>query len=135
MYSIDRTDRDPSLEPGEVVWANVLNPQENARCRGKSRPVILIHPNRAGWRVMGLTTNPTFGDGKPRTAIEDPAALGLSGRSFLWGSTTDVCRIDLLDHIGWIDEPTAHELAGHPHVHCTAATLLGQDGPDLTTAA
>ena len=134
MTTFHTDDRTPHLEPGEVVYANVLNPQQNPRCNGKARPVILLHRRGNGWLVMGLTTLPTYSDGTARTRIDDPAALGLRGPSFLWGTPTRVSGIDILDHNGWVDETTATALAeSHPN-ECNLADLLGET-PDGLTAA
>lgn len=135
MNTMHRTDRDPFLEPGEVVWANVNNPILNPGCRPKPRPVILLERQGGRWLVMGLTTLSTFADGTPREAVQNPAALGLSGRSYLWGRPTRVCPADIRDHAGWVDEPTATQLAAHPEVPCTVEVLLGEDEQSIDDAA
>lgn len=134
MTTLLDSDRAPALEPGEVVWANVLNPHENPACHGKPRPAILLHPDRNGWLIMGLTTNPTYANGTPRTAIDNPAALNLQGPSYLWGRPTSICSIDVLDHLGWVDETTATTLTAALPTHCTVEVLLGET-PDLPDAA
>ena len=134
MTSVHAHDRTPHLEAGEVVWANVLNPHQNPRCNNKPRPVILLCRDGNGWLVMGLTTNHVYAQGTPRLRISDPAALGLRGPSFLWGRPTRICSIDIRDHAGWVDEPTATTLAAHLPGQCTLDALLGRSS-DLTTAA
>ena len=134
MTHLPATDHSPALEPGEVVWANVLNPFQNPACTSKPRPAILLRRQGNSWLIMGLTTNPAYADGQPRVPIDSPAALNLQGPTFLWGRPTRICSIDILDHQGWIDEPTATTLtAAHP-THCTVEVLLGET-PDLPDAA
>ena len=56
MKFYNSVDRAPALEPGEVVWANVLNPLENTKSRNKPRPAILLRRQGNGWRVMIRST-------------------------------------------------------------------------------
>jgi len=91
-------------EVGEVVTASVMNPHENQGSRGKSRPVILVREVGGHFEVMGLTTSPSYANDEPRTPVPDPAAIGLAPPSFFWGNRlTRVSRIDILNHVGWID--------------------------------
>ena len=94
------------LQPGEVVTALVSNPIETGATRGKARPAVLLRRAGARWQVMGLTTRPCFANGKPRMAVPNPAACGLSGKrgSFLWGRPTWICAQDVGDHIGHADD-------------------------------
>lgn len=135
MKFYNSVDRAPALEPGEVVWANVLNPLENTKSRNKPRPAILLRRQGNGWRVMGLTTNPTYADGRSRVPVADPEALGLHGPTFFWGRPTTICSIDVLDHSGWIDELTANTLAHDHPSECTSDVLLGESINALSSAA
>lgn len=93
-----------SKQIGEVVTASVMNPHENRGSRGKARPVILIREVGGQFDVMGLTTSGAYATGVERTPVPDPAALGLEAPCFFWGDRlTRVSRIDIRDHIGWID--------------------------------
>lgn len=93
-----------SKQVGEVVTASVMNPHENRASRGKPRPVIIVREVGGQFDVMGLTTNATYSTGIERTPVPDPGALGLGPPSFFWGNKlTRVSRMDIGDHIGWID--------------------------------
>ena len=99
--------------PGDVVLASISNTSEDRKARGKVRPVILINLRDGQWRVIGLTTKSTYVSGDARSAIPDPAAIGLSGPGYLWSprlaciSTLDVGRI-----IGHVDSYTVDLLRG-----------------------
>ena len=83
MKFYNSVDRAPALEPGEVVWANVLNPLENTKSRNKPRPAILLRRQGNGWRVMGLTTNPTYADGRSRVPVADLDFPPLAGHGVM----------------------------------------------------
>jgi len=101
----------PALEPGELVWARIINGLENPSATGKVRPVILVDSKGSQWRAMGLTTNPRYRDGSPRVAIPDPSSVGLRAPGWLWGrNLTWVASIDVHDHIGWVDRSLAYEV-------------------------
>lgn len=98
--------------PGELVWASVLNPFENRRSRGKARPAVLVRRERSQWLIIGLTTNPRFRDGSPRTPIPNPQVVGLPKPGFLWGDNlTRIGVLDVRDHIGWVDDDLAELIA------------------------
>lgn len=80
-----------------------MHPFEDPQSLGKLRPMILLGcRDGCQWKTMGLTTNPTYLDGRPRTPIPNPAELGLTGQGFLWGSRlTRISVLDLYAHIGW----------------------------------
>ena len=102
----------PALQPGELVTARVRNGIENRTAVGKARPVILVASKGSAWRVMGLTTRPRYRDGSPRVAVPNPAVVGLRGQGWLWGERlTWLSRLDILDHIGWVDRALAREVA------------------------
>ncbi len=129
-YSQSGGSRQPAaLEPGELVWATIVNGLENPSATGKTRPVVLVEPRGSQWRVMGLTTNPRYRNGAPRMAIPDPGAVGLKRQGWLWGNR--LCwtsTLDVGDHIGWVDEDLALKVV----------ELAGLDGPtarDLLGAA
>ena len=92
-------------EPGEVVWANCWNSLENPRATGKFRPAVLLRRDLGHFRLIGLTTNPKFRDGKKRIEIPDPAALGLQRPGFIWSdSVTNISASDIGGHIGWVNQ-------------------------------
>ena len=95
----------PDQCAGEVVLANCLHPFEDPRSTGKIRPMILDHRAGSQWMAMGLTTNPAYRNGQPRTPIPNPAALGLTGPGYLWGPRlTRISGLDLYYHLGWATE-------------------------------
>jgi hypothetical protein len=103
--------RPAELAPGELAWASIFNGIENPTATGKTRPVILIEPSGWAWRTMGLTTRPHHRDGSPRVEIPDTHAIGLKAPGWLWsGRLCLTAGIDILDHIGWIDEALAFEI-------------------------
>ena len=124
-YDAGSSRRPAELAPGELVWANIINGLENRTATGKARPVILIEPKGAAWKTMGLTTNPRYRDGSPRVAISDPGAVGLKAPGWLWGDR--LCwssRIDVQDHIGWIDEALAFDVIELADLGGTTAQML-----------
>lgn len=90
--------------PGDVVLAKVMNPLENANNTGKFRPVVLIQRVGGHWRVMGLTTNDAFADGRKRTPVPNWQAVGLHGPGYLWGDRlTNVSVLDVGRRVGEAD--------------------------------
>ena len=90
--------------PGEVVWVCILNALENRFAQGKWRPAVLIQRHHGHWLTMGLTTNPRYRDGAPRSPIPRPSNIGLRTPGYLWGDRlTTVSVGDVGDHIGWVD--------------------------------
>ncbi|MEX2441375.1 MAG: hypothetical protein WD400_01880 [Pontimonas sp.] len=117
--------RPAELAPGELVWANIINGLENKTATGKARPVILIEPRGAAWKTMGLTTNPRYRDGSPRVAITNPGDVGLKAPGWLWGDRLCwTARIDIQDHIGWIDEALAFDVIELAGIGGTTAQVL-----------
>ena len=99
-------------EPGEIATATVGNPLENAHCRGKARPVVLIRREGALWHVMGLTTKSEYANGSPRTAVPNPRAVGLHSPGYQRGDRlTRVSVLDVDRHIGWVDQELARLIA------------------------
>ena len=93
---------------GSIAWCNVMNPHENPNCGGKLRPVVLVARVWGHWVGMGLTTNPTYRDGRGRISVPNPAKLGLRRSGYLWGDRlTHISAIDVHDVIGTCD----HDLA------------------------
>lgn len=91
-------------QSGEIVTARIANPLQDSKTQSKARPAILLRRDGAFWLVMGFTTLATFANGIPRTPVPHPDRYGLEGRkSFLWGSTTRICSLDIGDHIGFAD--------------------------------
>jgi hypothetical protein len=119
----------PQPGPGQVVWVQIFNPFENPGATGKWRPGILVRRCAGHWTVIGLTTNRRYRNGRDRTAIPQPRAIGLPGPGFIWGDRlTQVSAIDIGDHLGFIDEPTAEVLI-------TVVNLDEQDAAILRQAA
>lgn len=101
--------------PGEVCWVGVRHPLEDpssATGPTKLRPAILV--GKVGrsadatddrWAVVGVTTNTTFADGRPRTAV--PAHLWgpgsqLGSRAYLWSNRCPIVNAsDIAEHIQW----------------------------------
>jgi hypothetical protein len=97
-----------AFDVGAVVWVQLLNGIENRHTTGKPRPAVLISEHVGHWLAMGLTTLPTYRDGRPRVAIPNPLAVGLLGPGYLWGSRlARISRIDVLDRLGSVDLPLA----------------------------
>ena len=118
------TRRPAELEPGEIVWASIVNGIENPLARGKARPAILIEPNGWAWKTIGLTTRPRHRDGTSRVAIPSARAVGLEQPGWLWsGRLCFTSAIDIQDHIGWADQALVFEVA----------KLAGLDGPTIKT--
>lgn len=107
---------DGTFRVGDIVVARVRNPQENSASRGKPRPFVLVRRADGHWCGMGLTTNPRYANGAPRTPIPNVSAVGLVGAGFLWGSNmTYVSVLDIDRVIGHIESSLAEaviELAG-----------------------
>lgn len=102
----------PDGRPGEVVVATVSNPIQNRASKGKRRPVVIVCRDGARFGVMGLTTLASYANGRPRTAVPNPTAVGLDGPGYLWGQRiTWVCVLDVHTHIGWVDEALATLIA------------------------
>lgn len=128
---IYRPQPDAYGESGEVVTVTVHHPLEDPQAAGKRRPAILLDRPGPRWRIMGLTTKPSYANGQPRLAITDPRALGLDRDGYLWGAPTFVAASDLHRHIGWVDELTAQQLVNLPGCsRLQVALLLGQHCPD-----
>jgi hypothetical protein len=128
------TRRPAELEPGEIVWASIVNGIENPLARGKARPVILIEPSGWAWKTIGLTTRPRHRDGTSRVAIPSARGVGLKHPGWLWsGKLCFTSGIDIQDHIGWVDLPLAFEvikLAGltGPTVHALLSAARDHHG-------
>lgn len=90
-------------EPGEVAWANVLNPLENRESTGKWRPVVIVASDGGCAHAIGLTSKPVrVTNGTRRPAISVP---GLVSPSYIWSDKlVRVCRLDFGYHVGWIGE-------------------------------
>lgn len=111
-YAGSGTSRPAELEPGELVWARIINGLENPLATGKPRPVVLIEQQGWAWKTIGLTTNPRHRDGMPRIAIPDPLAVGLKRAGWIWsGRLCTTTGLDIDGHIGWIDADLAFEIA------------------------
>lgn len=98
----------PRREPGEIVWAGVLDVDANrGRLCPKKRPAVIIGRvgvrRGGGWQLMGLTTLDRHADGNPRTPY--PPQRGLTRAGYLWGyRTVMVPGHDITGHIGWADD-------------------------------
>jgi hypothetical protein len=65
---------DDVLRPGDVRITNLGRRDLNERFGMKPRPTVLIAPTirpDGHWLVVGLTTNPRYADGTPRTPFRD----------------------------------------------------------------
>lgn len=88
-------------QTGEIATVRVANPLERSHSKGKARPAVLLRRSGARWLVMGLTTREQFANGLPRTPVPCPQVCGLGhGPSYLWGTPTWICVLDVGDHIG-----------------------------------
>jgi hypothetical protein len=111
--------------PGEVVIASIGHPLEDPTSKGKPRPAVLIRRAGGHWLLMGLTTNPRYAGGTPRTPVPNPARVGLHGPGYLWGQPTWVSVLDLNKHIGWVDPTLAAVLADHVDLDPADTLALG----------
>lgn len=94
-----------SLKPGQLHWANVLNPLEDPEAVGKKRPVVLVADQGTHWRVMGLTTKKTYADGSSRVAITNFHRVGLAEQGYLWGDKlTRITSESVMGYIGRADD-------------------------------
>lgn len=120
---------DAAFTVGDIVIANVRNPIENARSRGKRRPFLLVHRVDGHWRGMGLTTSSRYASGAPRVPIPDAAAAGLRGPGFLWGDR--LTNVSVLD----IDMVIGHVTSALAQAVISTASLDGEDAVRLRGAA
>ncbi len=108
----------PQHQPGEVVlitFGNYL--EKGAACSPKVRPAILLQVSDCQHLMAGLTTQATCKTtGAARPELHDALAIGLDGRraSYLWSPRPSyVCRMDVCQHLGWIDRRTVEFLVHH----------------------
>lgn len=95
----------PPHQPGQIVWANVLNPIENPDAIGKIRPVVLVSSTGSHWYVMGLTSKAKYATGINRVPIPNFAAVGLDGPGYLWGNRlTRITSESIESFIGFADD-------------------------------
>ena len=95
----------PPHQPGQVVWANVLNPIENPDATGKIRPVVLVSSTGSHWYVMGLTSKTKYATGADRVPIPNYSAVGLDGPGYLWGNRlTRITSESIESFIGFADD-------------------------------
>lgn len=126
---VPRVYDDGNYRTGDIVVADVRNPIENHASKGKPRPFVLVCRIDGHWRGMGLTTNPKYSNGTPRTAVPDPGAAGLTGPGFLWGNQlTNVSVLDLHRIIGIVEPRLAEAVI-------RLAALDGADAAALRRAA
>ena len=107
------TPQPPQLAIGELVWGSIRNGIENPFAIGKDRPLVLVEPQGFAWRVAGLTTNPRYASGVPRTPVPHPSQVGLRRPGWVWSPR--LCVVSGIDlgggHIGWVDEDLVLTLA------------------------
>lgn len=99
--------RPPRHEPGEIVWADYGNFLESPGCTTKMRPMILLKTTDCQHYAAGITTKATHAtSGAPRLPL--PTPCGTAGVSqYLWSSkAARVSRLNVRDHIGWVDRAT-----------------------------
>ena len=97
----------PRHEPGEIVWADFGNYLESPGCSRKLRPMILLKTTDCQHYAAGITTKPAHAtSGAPRPPL--PTPCGADGvRQYLWSRrAARVCRINVREHIGWVDRAT-----------------------------
>jgi hypothetical protein len=115
MYvAVPRATR-PRHAPGELVWAKVGNYVENADCRPKARPAVILRATECQHWIAGLTTQPVFkttGEGRVLLPMHDDCYL--RGTSYLWSrKPSRLCRLDVLSHIGWISLEALDVIRSH----------------------
>lgn len=120
---------DAAFSVGDIVIANVRNPIENARSKGKRRPFLLVHRVDGHWRGMGFTTSSHYASGASRVPIPDPASAGLRGPGFLWGN--QLTNVSVLD----IDMVIGHVTSALAQAVISTASLNGEDASRLRGAA
>src|SRR5215212_1412569 len=110
------------LAAGEMVWASILDGIDNPLALPEATPVIFIQPSGSVWKTIGLTTRPRHHRGTPRVAIPYARAVGVKHPAWLrTGKLCFISRLDTQDHIGWVDQALAFEVA----------KLAGLDGPTI----
>ena len=97
----------PRHEPGEIVWADFGNYLESPGCSRKARPMILLKTTDCQHYAAGITTKAVHAtSGTTRPPMPTPCGPG-GVQQFLWSSkAARVCRIDVREHIGWVDRAT-----------------------------
>jgi hypothetical protein len=119
----DGSRRPAELVPGDLVWANIANGDENPLARGKARPAI-VEADGWAWKMIGLTTRRLHGDETPRVVIPNAHAAGLRQLGWLWaGTLCTVSGLDVGHHVGRIDQALVFEVA----------KLGCLDGPSMKT--
>lgn len=116
QYVPHHHDDAPLHEPGEVVIVTLGNYLEAGEgCRSKTRPGIILATSDCQHWIAGLTTKAVaVTSGMPRPEVPHPGEIGLDSgrRSFLWSPRpARVCRLDVRQHLGWIDFDTAELLS------------------------
>jgi len=108
-----RMNRVPLLLPGEVISANILNGIENRHAFGKVRLVIVVEATGPGClTVVGLTSKGMTRSGEWRVEMYGNGEWGWRGRSFVFGKRlTKLSRIDVVDHVGWVEAGDGEMLA------------------------
>lgn len=132
----DSTHDDGIWRAGDVAIINLMNGLENPGASGKRRPAVLIRRDCGHWVVMGLTTNPSYRNATPRTAVPDPRSVGLRGAGWLWGNRlANVSVLDIDHHLGHVDAALAEAIISLADLDQAdaAALRVAASGPLLRT--
>jgi hypothetical protein len=113
---------------GEVVVGALRNFYNDSSLDKKARPVIILSPGGCQHTVAPLTTQAIYkSTGVRRKKIPNPAACGLSGDGYLWSAVPrPLDRIDLRQHIGWVDHAMVMLLAETMSLSPRTVTQLWQ---------
>lgn len=111
----------PFHATGEVAIVKFANYLENGmQCRQKERPAIILASGSPQHFICGLTSKPVCKmTGAARVELPEARALGLDNgkRSFIWSPhVARLCRIDVLQHVGWVDLDTVEFLRRSMHL-------------------
>ena len=102
QFNPDRRPDRALHQPGEIVSASYILDPSKPTSR-KFRPVVIVSPGLCTHKVLGLTTQRVNYRGRDRTPLHWP--LDSPRVSYLWTNfVTNVSRIDISRHIGWLDE-------------------------------
>lgn len=105
--------------------ADIRNPIENPRSRGKARPAVLVRASGSSWEVIGLTSKRTYATGSPRVAVPFPGRVGLYGPGYIWSpNLARISAIDVDHHVGWVDRDLAMAIIRLANLDEAAATDL-----------
>lgn len=116
-------------QPGEVVWADCRHHlADRFGGQSKFRPMILVRRIDGHWLVVGLTTQPFYSNGMPRTAVSEPRWAGLrSGPSYFWSENmVTISALDVGGHIGWAHPAMVEQIEEAVRLNATDRASLRQ---------